>query len=611
MGVSGVLQPQPPPMAVSSLFYHRSSSLPMSYLPFISIAARKHDNGRISGLVLVNKEDTSFTSSSSPSPSPSPNPLPPQKETEQAADPDPEDLEYVAQIKTVLERLRKNRDMFFNEVKLTILIEDPRDVERRRLLGIDDENAPTRDDLAAALVQVNEGKIPENRAALQMLAEEMLQWPNLEVEAPKQKQRGKSLYAKFTDTGVNPQEAAKRLNIDWDSAAEIEDAETSDVEVPPAVGYGALYLVTAFPVIIGGERIWEECSVGMNRSQIILEKKESIQSEKQISVDPISLRESTMMYPVTTGPKTEVMTVPLHNLLPPAAAKCSGRFLSCSLPNSASSSPAKHKKKCKNHQERVSELGRQHSVALTNLERLRESHLRRSKSCGEESVCRPSLDFDLWSTTNNQQRNNEFEVRVDEEKIIFHKKGSEEGEPYEDKFKCGACLFLPGFGKGKTVRARKELELELELEPGPERVIGNIDIVSQRVSLEKFECGSWRSSAMINCEEDGDTTSSLFFDLPVELIRCSSVNDTESPVTAGFVFDNKDHEQHHLRKGVLKHSTSGQPRKSHESCHSSRHVRFSTSSPTLCPASPTSSCITPRLRKARDDFNAFLEAQSA
>ncbi|KAL0398062.1 UNVERIFIED_CONTAM: hypothetical protein Sradi_2149500 [Sesamum radiatum] len=373
-----------------------------------------------------------------------------------------------------------------------------------------------------------------------------------------------------------------------------------------------------------GERIREECSagVGMNRSQIILEKKESIQGEKQISVDPSSLRESTnihttMMYPVTTGPKTEVMTVPLHNLLPPAA-KCSGRFLSCSLPNSASSSPrlasnvSKHKKKCKSHQERVSELGRQHSVALTNLERLRESHLLRSKSCGEESVCRPSLDFDLWSTTNkmdNQQKNNEIEAGVDEEKVIFHKKGSEEVGSYEDKFKCGACLFLPGFGKGKTVRARKEVE--------PERVIGNTDIVSQRVSLEKFECGSWRSSAIINCEEDGDTTSSLFFDLPVELIRCSSVNDTESPVTTGFVFDNKDQEHHlHLRKGVLKHSTtttgSAQPnRKSHESCSSSRHVRFSTSSPTLCPASPTSSCITPRLLKARDDFNAFLEAQSA
>lgn len=390
---------------------------------------------------------------------------------------------------------------------------------------------------------------------------------------------------------------------------------------PPALSMPHCAQETCPAPCAGGENIQEECSVGTNRPKMILEQKESIQNEKQISVDPISLRESanilpTMMYPVATGPKTEVMTVPLHNLVPPAA-KCSGKFMSCSLPNSASSSPriasnvTKHKKKCKSHEERVSPLGRQHSVALTNLERLRESHLRRSKSCGEERVCRPSLDFDLLSATNkmdNQRRNNEIEVEVDEEKIIFHKKGGEEGESYEDKFKCGACLFLPGFSKGKAVRARKEVE--------PEREMGHhIDSVSQRVSLEKFECGSWRSLAIINCEEDGDSTSSLFFDLPVELIRCTSVNDTESPVTTGFVFDNKDHE-HHLRKGVLKHSTttsstgSGQPRKSHESCNSSRHVRFSTSSPTLCPASPTSSCITPRLRKARDDLNAFLEAQS-
>lgn len=34
------------------------------------------------------------------------------------------------------------------------MIEDPRDVERRRLLGIDDDDAPTRDDLADALEQV-------------------------------------------------------------------------------------------------------------------------------------------------------------------------------------------------------------------------------------------------------------------------------------------------------------------------------------------------------------------------------------------------------------------------------------------------------------------------
>ena len=34
------------------------------------------------------------------------------------------------------------------------MIEDPREVERRRLLGIDEDDAPTRDDLAATLEEV-------------------------------------------------------------------------------------------------------------------------------------------------------------------------------------------------------------------------------------------------------------------------------------------------------------------------------------------------------------------------------------------------------------------------------------------------------------------------
>lgn len=42
-----------------------------------------------------------------------------------------------------------------SQVKLTIMIEDPRDVERKRLLGIEDPDELTRDDLADALVEVN------------------------------------------------------------------------------------------------------------------------------------------------------------------------------------------------------------------------------------------------------------------------------------------------------------------------------------------------------------------------------------------------------------------------------------------------------------------------
>ncbi|CAA6661291.1 unnamed protein product [Spirodela intermedia] len=184
------------------------------------------------------------------------------QERVQQQDASPEDLEYVAQIKNasaarsspslsirliclVLELLKKNRDMIFGEVKLTLMIEDPRELERKRLLGIDTDEV-TRDDLVSALVDF------QNRLALRLLAEEMLQWPNLEVEAPKKGSR-KSLYAKATDTGIDPKEAAKRLNIDWDSAADIEseDDDTEDAPVPPVVGYGALYLVTALPVIIG------------------------------------------------------------------------------------------------------------------------------------------------------------------------------------------------------------------------------------------------------------------------------------------------------------------------------------------------------------------------
>ncbi|WVZ99254.1 hypothetical protein U9M48_044582 [Paspalum notatum var. saurae] len=158
----------------------------------------------------------------------------------------PEDMENIREIKRVLELLKKNRDMTFGEVKLTIMIEDPRDIERKRTLGIED--------LADALAEVNKGQIPENRVALQLLAKEMAEWPDLEIEAPKKKSKlGKSVYAKATDTGIDPEAAAKRLNLDWDSAADIDGDEEDDdeTEVPPAVGYGALYLLTAFPVIIG------------------------------------------------------------------------------------------------------------------------------------------------------------------------------------------------------------------------------------------------------------------------------------------------------------------------------------------------------------------------
>lgn len=58
-----------------------------------------------------------------------------------------------------------------------------------------------------------------------------------QVEAPKKKSKpSKSLYAKATDTGIDPETAAKRLNMDWDTAADIDDEDEEDEsEVPPVV----------------------------------------------------------------------------------------------------------------------------------------------------------------------------------------------------------------------------------------------------------------------------------------------------------------------------------------------------------------------------------------
>uniref|UniRef100_A0A6P3YXP5 uncharacterized protein LOC107435947 n=1 Tax=Ziziphus jujuba TaxID=326968 RepID=A0A6P3YXP5_ZIZJJ len=349
-------------------------------------------------------------------------------------------------------------------------------------------------------------------------------------------------------------------------------------------------------------------------------KNESLMKEKQISVDPISLRESSLretcadsilILPAVTPPTSAMMDLHPPSPLLPANPK----FLSCSLPNSANSSPrfgkAFLKKKWRNESHASPRQIENHSRLQSPGDGLltlgQELHLSRSKSCGQGRAFQPSDDFDLWHNKPNaveQMINNKnlgsFSKTDQITSKVNHKSSNNADdknmEISDDGFKCGAlCLFLPGFGKAKPVRPRKVEGGDHQVEYG----------ISRTVSMEKFECGSWASSAIINdMNEDGDSMN-LYFDLPLELIRTGG-NDAHSPVTAAFVFD-KD------RKGVLKNSStraaaSSAPRKSHES---SRHVRFSvSSSPTSYPASPAS-CITPRLRKAREDFNAFLEAQSA
>ncbi|KAJ4841093.1 hypothetical protein Tsubulata_027375 [Turnera subulata] len=344
----------------------------------------------------------------------------------------------------------------------------------------------------------------------------------------------------------------------------------------------------------------------------MLMRKESALKEKQIGVDPISLREPSsreasfnfMLPRIATGADPPLVLCPLS-----PAKSSQQQLVSCSLPSSACSSPrfsfSLLKKKWKNESQasprQIDNLACRHSSAHSFVPLHQLIHLQRSKSCAEGRSSAPADELDLWfckptayprTDDNRQHYSGVFGKAEEAANRAEHKAAVENTDYYNDEgFKCGAlCMYLPGFAKAKPVRARKE-EQVVTVD------IGNV--ISRSVSLEKFECGSWASSAIVNDHEDGESMMNLYFDLPLELIR-TTTNDATSPVNAAFLFDKE-------RKGVLKNSSarpsSAAPRKSHES---SRHVRFSTSSP----ASPAS-CITPRLRKAREDFNAFLEAQSA
>lgn len=217
----------------------------------------------------------------------------------------------------------------------------------------------------------------------------------------------------------------------------------------------------------------------------------------------------------------------------------------------------------------------QNSAVENSLTKQPEMQLQRSKSCGEGRTSAPSEELSPRLSKPNVTNRNST-------------KSCNNMDPSEQAFKCGLlCLFFPLFGKGKLAKPKIEEAMMIE------------EIISRTVSLEKFECGSWASSAICRGSEEGEDSKHLYFDLPVELIRNSNVNDdANSPVKAAFVFD-KD------RKGILKNCSTKVVTTKKPDESTGRHVRFSTS----CPDSPVL-CISPRLLKAREDFNAFLEAQN-
>ncbi|KAG8078202.1 hypothetical protein GUJ93_ZPchr0007g3797 [Zizania palustris] len=103
-----------------------------------------------------------------------------------------------------------------------------------------------------------------------------------------------------------------------------------------------------------------------------------------------------------------------------------------------------------------------------------------------------------------------------------------------DGFWCGAlCLPLPGLSRRRPMQQQQSMSLS---EPG-----ARASVASKGASMERFKYSSSSSGIVLESasgEEEEEQEPSAYFDLPLELLRSSSV-DTESPVTAAFLFDGR------------------------------------------------------------------------
>ncbi|KAL6853839.1 hypothetical protein ACP4OV_019868 [Aristida adscensionis] len=115
-------------------------------------------------------------------------------------------------------------------------------------------------------------------------------------------------------------------------------------------------------------------------------------------------------------------------------------------------------------------------------------------------------------------------------------------------FWCGVlCMHLPGLSRRRPMQPQQSMSLSEADAPASSSTAGAGDArastVSRAASMERFKYSSSssgivfeRGAAATEEEEEVEEEVSAYFDLPLELLRISSV-DTESPVTAAFLFD--------------------------------------------------------------------------
>ncbi|RLN24343.1 uncharacterized protein C2845_PM07G26460 [Panicum miliaceum] len=108
-----------------------------------------------------------------------------------------------------------------------------------------------------------------------------------------------------------------------------------------------------------------------------------------------------------------------------------------------------------------------------------------------------------------------------------------------DGFWCGVlCMHLPGLSRRRSLQQQQSMSLsEADTRAS---TVGPGGARASTASMERFKYSSSSSGIVFERadkeEEEEEEEVSAYFDLPLELLRISSV-DTESPVTAAFVFD--------------------------------------------------------------------------
>ncbi|KQK17892.1 uncharacterized protein LOC100824142 [Brachypodium distachyon] len=366
------------------------------------------------------------------------------------------------------------------------------------------------------------------------------------------------------------------------------------------------------------------------------------ENERQIPVDPVSLRQLGMVMTDADSPLSapSVLTEMVAQSSSPLRRPT---FVGASLPCSAASSPVHSAAKREDDRIPVMPATRPSLATVTALRSLARQH----SAALAHYVASPSPSAAPVALTRSASRaeGRSMAPHDDEDDV-----GT--GVPeQEESFTCGAlCMFIPGFSRrkqpGAAGAAAAAVVSSVQRQQSATARRSRSSVVSRLASLERFECGSWspappppppQPATVVTAAHDVVASFALG---AAKVSSCAAYDDdADAPVKMAFVFDGEpmaprgvlmmkksaSQRQEPVMKtmaacggeprGILKKSASTRQLQKQDSdsaatpCRpssaSQRHVRFSTASPSSSP------CITPRLARARAEFNAFMEAQMA